>query len=365
MNLKTFLLGTGAAFAVVTGAQAADLAVAEPVDYVKVCDAAGVGYWYIPGTDTCLKIGGNVREDINFHDDALIAPGHTGNFNFVTETYLTATAKSLTDYGWLTGYIAWEGDYKANGSSSDVYVDEAFLSLGPLLAGKTASTYDYGGGFTWDGSDLDADNSHSQVRLSWAANGYGVLFGVEDPRGTWGTAAGDDVFVGGVLDHYDIKIPDLVAAVTASQGPWDAKVSFGYADLNSAHGDNGWGVQAGAKVKLDQIAQGDALLLKGAYAKNAYGFAADGNDQGPGAYWSALGSFQHFFTPQVYAAATFDYLDGPVFNRWQATGQLTWLPAHNFQVGPEVTFSHSDAYGITAKSDTWAGKLRLQRDFGG
>ena len=60
MKLKTLLLSSAAAFAVVGGAQAADLSVAEPVDYVKVCDAFGAGYWYIPGTDTCLKIGGLV-----------------------------------------------------------------------------------------------------------------------------------------------------------------------------------------------------------------------------------------------------------------------------------------------------------------
>ena len=67
MKLKTLLLGSAAAFAVAGAAQAADLSVAEPVDYVRVCDAFGAGYWYIPGTDTCLKIGGYVRFDVNFH----------------------------------------------------------------------------------------------------------------------------------------------------------------------------------------------------------------------------------------------------------------------------------------------------------
>src|SRR6516165_10573998 len=39
MKYKTLLLGTAAVFAVATGARAADLAVAESVEYVKVCDA--------------------------------------------------------------------------------------------------------------------------------------------------------------------------------------------------------------------------------------------------------------------------------------------------------------------------------------
>ena len=70
MKLKTLLLGSAAAFAVVGGAQAADLSIAEPVDYVRVCDAFGVGYWYIPGTDTCIKIGGNVEFTVNFHSNS-------------------------------------------------------------------------------------------------------------------------------------------------------------------------------------------------------------------------------------------------------------------------------------------------------
>ncbi len=59
MKMKVILLGSAAAIAV-TGVQAADLSMAEPVDYVRVCDAFGTGYWYIPGTDGCIKIGGEV-----------------------------------------------------------------------------------------------------------------------------------------------------------------------------------------------------------------------------------------------------------------------------------------------------------------
>ncbi len=70
MKLKTLLLSSAAAFAFVGAAQAADLSVAEPVDYVKVCDAFGAGYWYIPGTDTCLKIGGLVQFDVDFHSSS-------------------------------------------------------------------------------------------------------------------------------------------------------------------------------------------------------------------------------------------------------------------------------------------------------
>src|SRR5690606_27793314 len=48
MTFKAILLGSAAALAVPSGAQAADL-FADAVDYVRVCDAFGTGYWYIPG----------------------------------------------------------------------------------------------------------------------------------------------------------------------------------------------------------------------------------------------------------------------------------------------------------------------------
>ena len=48
-------------------AQAADLPVkAKPVEYVKVCSLYGVGFYYIPGTDICMKLGGYVRFQQNF-----------------------------------------------------------------------------------------------------------------------------------------------------------------------------------------------------------------------------------------------------------------------------------------------------------
>jgi hypothetical protein len=68
MNIKSLLLGSAAALAVVSGAQAADAIVAaepEPVEYVRVCDAYGTGYFYIPGTETCLKIEGYIRFQVD------------------------------------------------------------------------------------------------------------------------------------------------------------------------------------------------------------------------------------------------------------------------------------------------------------
>ncbi|RKF05356.1 porin, partial [Oceaniradius stylonematis] len=65
MKIKSLLLGSAAAMMAVSTAQAADIIIPEPevVEYVRVCDAAGTGFFYIPGTETCLRIHGYVRYD--------------------------------------------------------------------------------------------------------------------------------------------------------------------------------------------------------------------------------------------------------------------------------------------------------------
>ena len=71
--VKSLLLGSAAGLVAVAGAQAADLPVkAKPVQYVKICSLYGVGFYYIPGTDMCLKIGGWVRAEYAYGDNGNI-----------------------------------------------------------------------------------------------------------------------------------------------------------------------------------------------------------------------------------------------------------------------------------------------------
>ena len=69
--VKALLLGTAAGLVAVAGAQAADMPVkAAPVQYVKICSLYGDGFYYIPGTDTCLKLGGYLRVQAEYNAGA-------------------------------------------------------------------------------------------------------------------------------------------------------------------------------------------------------------------------------------------------------------------------------------------------------
>ena len=99
--IKSLMLGSAATLVAVAGAQAADLPSkkAAPATYVKVCDAYGAGFFVIPGTDTCVKVGGYVRAEYQY----------TPSQNVFR---LNPTAIPAGDLG--TGMRAGSGDVNAN-----------------------------------------------------------------------------------------------------------------------------------------------------------------------------------------------------------------------------------------------------------
>src|ERR1700744_424773 len=118
------LLGSAVAVVAVAGAQAADADLplkAKPVEYVKVCSLYGAGFWYVPGTDTCIKIGAFVKLDVNYKADGSGAfagggsPGATSfsgvgtrgvsDMTFRNRGAISFDMRSATDYGTLRSYI--------------------------------------------------------------------------------------------------------------------------------------------------------------------------------------------------------------------------------------------------------------------
>src|SRR6185437_17051983 len=106
--VKSLLLGGAAGLLAVAGAQAADLPVkAKPVQYVKICSLYGAGFYYMPGTDTCLKVGGYVRAEVNLNAGGSFAVPATLNLNnrnayfqdWRSRAAITVDARSQTEYG--------------------------------------------------------------------------------------------------------------------------------------------------------------------------------------------------------------------------------------------------------------------------
>lgn len=157
--VKSLLLGSAAGLVAMAGAQAADLPVkAKPVEYVKVCSLYGAGFYYIPGTDTCIKIGGFVRTEWDHNANGSFAPMLDGTNALYTRDgntllnrsrgIVTFDTRSQTEFGTLRSYLraGWQWtsqDATVGGSSSTVYLDRAFIQIAGFTFGKTQSFFDF------------------------------------------------------------------------------------------------------------------------------------------------------------------------------------------------------------------------------
>lgn len=351
MKLKAFLFTTAIAVAATSPAAAADLSVAEPVDYVRVCDAFGSGYWYVPGTDTCIRIGGYVRFDVRAREAPLVADSHTAYWDFRSRGRLNFWASSETDYGTLTGFVRLQGTYDNTSSSNGVVsLDRAWLSLGHLLAGYETSTFDYAGGYTLDTGGYRSDQGLDQIRISKKFDAVSLALAVEDGR--------DRNAAGGV------SRPDVVGTLAFAQGAFDAKVSAAYVDQWTS--SSGYALQLGASLKLDEIAKGDAVRLVVGYAKDAGSYTgalgAVGSTYGGGTSWNVLGSAQHFWASNFSTAVTASYVsaeNGTSAYAWQTALSAAWVPVKNLTVGGEVNYNYRSN---ASNPDTWTALLRLQRE---
>ncbi|WP_445505396.1 porin, partial [Microvirga sp. G4-2] len=144
--VKSLLLGSVAGLAAVAGAQAADLPAkkAAAVEYVRVCSTYGAGFFYIPGTETCLRVGGRVRAEYLYLEPE---DRDQDSIGFRARGRLNIDARTATAYGLLRTFIRFEmtRDTGVYGfSSTTPNVDQAFVQFGGLTAGRAVSFFDNG-----------------------------------------------------------------------------------------------------------------------------------------------------------------------------------------------------------------------------
>jgi hypothetical protein len=125
MGARRLLLGSVAGLIAVVGAHAAEMPVkAKAVQYVRVCTLYGDGFYYIPGTQTCMKIGGFVRAEIKYDAIGSFEPAINGaNAQFFrggdqidtrVRTGIWLDAREQTAYGTLRAYLLGGWQYTSN-----------------------------------------------------------------------------------------------------------------------------------------------------------------------------------------------------------------------------------------------------------
>src|SRR5205823_7498902 len=164
--VKSLLLGSAAGLIAVGGAQAADLPVkAKAVEYVKICSLYGAGFYYIPGTDTCIKLGGYLRAEVALGTNSdftlnqnVSTQGANGARNRLTNYYtararedLNIDTRTATEYGvvrtFFDGVFSWTtGNYVGTGSGTGTTAYSGALATAITPGATTTSLFGSGGG---------------------------------------------------------------------------------------------------------------------------------------------------------------------------------------------------------------------------
>lgn len=324
---KRLILGSAAMFAG-AGAQAADLPVkAKAIEYVKVCSLYGPGFYYIPGTETCLRLSGYLRAEAtvgtSYHYDP--ADNGVGGARNRLSDYTTARARqsididtrTATEYGvvrtfselaftWTSGSYSGTGTTAVNGSTAytsstgsgvalgSLGVYYAFIQFAGFTFGKAQSQFttpwaEYPGNIIelpgsggWDpvnqvaytfdfGQGITATLSVEDQVIRNTTNIWNVSAASVAGLAT-GTYGGNDI--GGA------RSPDLVAMLRVDQawGLFQASAAahdnhaayYGATELTGHPDDKwGWAGQLALSIKNVPTGPGDSINMTAVYTNGA------------------------------------------------------------------------------------------------
>lgn len=426
MNIKSLLLGSAAALIATSGANAADSVVSvasEPVEYVRVCDAYGAGYFYIPGTETCMRLSGYVRSDLKGGDNTsarLSGAINRDTYSWRTRAALRFHTASETELGTLRTFVELRSDWK-RGAESDKEASEtqlrfAYIELGGLRVGLDESIFNH-----WTGYFGSVINDDVITRLAYsrtnvisytynAGNGFSAILGLEQ-----GNTAGDSggysynadyttnmgynavysTFGQQIVDYTPNVIGGLkfaqgwgalsgVAAFDARNKEWAGKIR---ADVNVTDEFSVW-LMGGYKSMDDRYAAdttygiGDlssTYNASGALASKTLGVYRQINSiYGDwGGHWAVWGGGKYKFTPSTSLNVQMSYDASRTF---ATSVNVSHQIVPGLSITPELTYvKWNNNYGFNSKDvdgsiytgvrdslkgqNALQGMVRLQRSF--
>jgi hypothetical protein len=325
MNFKSLLLGSVAGLLAVGGAQAADLPVkAKAVEYVKICSLYGAGFYYMPGTDTCIKLGGYLRADAIFGGSGdygfnySTAAANGGSNNRLTNYYytrarmdLTVDTRTATEYGVVRTYADMIFSYdtaNVTGSAPSAFsagnpslgLYHAFIQFAGFTMGRTVSIFDApwqsypaGGPDTIPGGSNHVTGINQFAYTADFGQGITGSIALEEPTtqsngqgNLWNTsgfasplAAATALINGssyGSSSWGGTRSPDIVGAIRVDQAWGLAQFSAAAHNLHAAYFGTteptghpsdkwGWAVQGSLSIKNIPTGAGDSINLQAVY----------------------------------------------------------------------------------------------------
>ena len=376
-TVKSLLLGSAAGLIAVAGAQAADLPVkAKPVQYVKICTLYGEGWYYIPGSDTCIRLGGYIRADYGWNVTGSRTPQYSGTagardrtvseFSTRHRLNITMDTRTQSQYGTLRTLTSLH--VQNENQSESFNAARAFIQWAGFSFGRMQSFQD-----TWaisdswhyaqqqNNSDTGANGVNS-IAYTWElGNGMTLTLGADETRrkSLSNLSVASTVKVGAepTSTFAGERFPDPYVAFKVDQawGYW--ATSFVAHDVRGQYNNTGpagcqtlttqcgpvgdkigWAIQTGAEFKLPMIAAGDRFGFTARYSQGAGGFGGGSNLSSADLFGSGNNAAVGFITDGIYVD--------------QQAIQLTtvWTVGAGFEHywTPELKTSFTGAYSKTS-----------------
>lgn len=390
MTIKSLLTCSAAALISTSAAYAADAVVTpepETVEYVRVCDAYGAGYFYIPGTETCLRINGYVRYDVTGGDNTgsrgftdtdgkFIANPKTkrDTYDALARAVVRFSTASETELGTLKTHADVRFQWKnGDDDSSSGTLRFGYMQLGGLRVGLDESAFltftGYLGNVINDDVILAGGYRTGLISYTYAGeNGFSAILSLEQGNNVDVDAAPadwTDKKWGGTINDYT---PHVVAGLRYAQGwgsiaavgaydarneEWAGKVR---GDLNATEQLSFW-VQGGYKsnkdIYRDVVDSNDQVVGQARAISNFYG--TWGGD------WAVWGGAAYKLTNRAVLNAQLAYDASKTF---ATTANVAYELVPGFTITPEVSYTKwKDEKSVLNGKDALQGMIRFQRSF--
>ncbi|WP_375655353.1 MULTISPECIES: porin [unclassified Bartonella] len=398
MNIKSLFLSSTAAFLAISGAHAASTVIAEPepVEYIRVCDAYGKGYFYIPGTETCMRLSGNVRTDF-IGGDNIDATTETElrdkrkTYGASSRLTLVFQAASETEMGTLRSYARIYSSWGDGNDKAGARLAAAYIELGGFRVGLDDTIFNsWTGGYgnvLNDDSIAPAGTTRTNF-ISYTFNGdsgFSAIIGAELGNnadalpGTVGyyidkddklVSITNDTLPSKAIKNYTPNVVlgikfmqkwggfSAVAAYDTYYKKWAGKVR---ADFNVNDRFNLW-VMAGYKNGLDYY----TVNTKNELSRQSTTIYANW-----GGKWAAWAGATYKLTPKANLNAQVSYSAVKTF---ATSVNITYTLVPGFVITPELTYvswnddrvvtdKNNDEKHLFNKKSAFQGMIRLQRSF--
>ena len=395
MSIKTLLLSSAAVLAAQGHAFSADAIIAaepEPIEYVRVCDTFGAGYFFIPGTETCLKLSGEARMRVVApskasaleYDAATTTVSLTtsggDSYKTLTRGRLAIDAKSDTELGELHGRLRLQGSNDGTPSTAAaIGLNQAFIQFGGLFVGYHDSAWltttnggasGYGGNGIYDGSY--GGSTVNALQYQFNGDSWFAAISLEDDADA--TSYTPDIVgrLGAVIAG--VTLYGVIGYDQDNGKDDDVWNAAGFNGPKAGEGDSEFGLKLGMN---SDIGPGN-LIVQGFYASGTTGYGANlgylGQDWTP--EWSILASYSQAVSDTVTA-----YINGQYFNNfytpddsnadgnaWFVSGGFDWTPVNNLTLtanGKYTRVDDDDAFEAlgSARKEQWEFVVQLARSF--